>query len=164
MQRVREVVRPVGSSRPDWEIICDLAQRLSVSMNLGLEEQFEYSNASEIWDEMSALTPMISGITYERLENGGIQWPCPDVDHPGTRFLYEHDFPRGPRAKFVGFDQGPASDELPTERFPLILNTGRILYHWHGGTITKRAEGLLARASELLIATVSYTHLRAHET
>ena len=152
VQRVREVVRPVGSSRPDWEIICDLAQRLSVSMNLGLEEQFEYSNASEIWDEMSALTPMISGITYERLENGGIQWPCPDVDHPGTRFLYEHDFPRGPRAKFVGFDQGPASDELPTERFPLILNTGRILYHWHGGTITKRAEGLLARASELLIA------------
>ena len=152
VQRVREVVRPVGSSRPDWEIICDLAQRLSVSMNLGLEEQFEYSYASEIWDEMSALTPMISGITYERLENGGIQWPCPDVDHPGTRFLYEHDFPRGPRAKFVGFDQGPASDELPTERFPLILNTGRILYHWHGGTITKRAEGLLARASELLIA------------
>ena len=152
VQRVREVVKPVGSSRPDWEIICDLAQRLSVSMNLGLEEQFEYSNASEIWDEMSALTPMISGITYERLENGGIQWPCPDVDHPGTRFLYEHDFPRGPRAKFVGFDQGPASDELPTERFPLILNTGRILYHWHGGTITKRAEGLLARASELLIA------------
>ena len=152
VQRVREVVRPVGSSRPDWEIICDLAQRLSVSMNLGLEEQFEYSNASEIWDEMSALTPMISGITYERLENGGIQWPCPDVDHPGTRFLYEHYFPRGPRAKFVGFDQGPASDELPTERFPLILNTGRILYHWHGGTITKRAEGLLARASELLIA------------
>ena len=152
VQRVREVVKPVGSSRPDWEIICHLAQRLSVSMNLGLEEQFEYSNASEIWDEMSALTPMISGITYERLENGGIQWPCPDVDHPGTRFLYEHDFPRGPRAKFVGFDQGPASDELPTERFPLILNTGRILYHWHGGTITKRAEGLLARASELLIA------------
>ncbi len=152
VQRVREVVKPVGSSRPDWEIICDLARRLSVSMNLGLEEQFEYLNASEIWDEMSALTPMISGITYERLENGGIQWPCPEVDHPGTRFLYEHDFPRGPRAKFVGFDQGPASDELPTERFPLILNTGRILYHWHGGTITKRAEGLLARASELLIA------------
>ncbi|MDC0035448.1 formate dehydrogenase subunit alpha, partial [Chloroflexi bacterium] len=58
----------------------------------------------------------------------------------------------GPRAKFVGFDQGPASDELPTERFPLILNTGRILYHWHGGTITKRAEGLMARASELLIS------------
>ena len=152
VQRVREVVKPVGSSRPDWEIICDLAQRLSVRKNLGLEAQFEYSNASEIWDEMSTLTPMISGITYQRLENGGIQWPCPDADHPGTRFLYEQDFPRGPRAKFVGFEQGPASDELPTERFPLILNTGRILYHWHGGTITKRAEGLMARASELLIS------------
>ena len=152
VQRVREVVKPVGSSRPDWEIICDLAQRLSVRKNLGLEAQFEYSNASEIWDEMSTLTPMISGITYQRLENGGIQWPCPDADHPGTRFLYEQDFPRGPRAKFVGFEQGPASDELPTERFPLILNTGRILYHWHGGTITQRAEGLMARASELLIS------------
>ena len=152
VQRVREAIKPVGSSRPDWEIICDLAQRISVKKSLGLGDQFEYKDVSEIWDEMSSLTPMIAGITYDRLEGGGIQWPCPDLDHPGTRFLYEYDFPRGPRAKFVGFDQGPASDELPTDRFPLILNTGRILYHWHGGTITKRAEGLLARAPELLIS------------
>ena len=73
-------------------------------------------------------------------------------DHPGTRFLYAEDFPRGPRAKFVGFDQGPAADETPNDRFPLILNTGRILYHWHGGTITRRASGLMARAPELEIA------------
>ena len=101
---------------------------------------------------MASLTPNMNGISYERLENGGIQWPCPDKHHPGTRFLYEKDFPRGPRAKFVAFDQGPAAEEMPSKRFPLILNTGRILYHWHGGTITWRAEGLLARAPELEIA------------
>ena len=101
---------------------------------------------------MSSLTPIISGISYERLETGGIQWPCPSEDHPGTRYLYEKEFPRGDRAKFVGFEQGPAAEEMPSKRFPLILNTGRILYHWHGGTMTRRAEGLLARAPELQIA------------
>ena len=101
---------------------------------------------------MADNTPIIAGISYDRLEEeGGIQWPCPTPDHPGTRFLYEHDFPRGPRAKFVGFRQGPQAEEMPTKRFPLILNTGRILYHWHGGTITRRADSLLARAPELEI-------------
>ena len=95
----------------------------------------------------------MSGISYERLDNeGGIQWPCPSPEHPGSRFLYGEGFPRGPRAKFVPFDQGPRADELPSKRFPLILNTGRILYHWHGGTITRRSAGLLARSPELQIA------------
>ena len=89
--------------------------------------------------------PIVAGISYERLDaEGGIQWPCPTPDHPGTRYLYETDFPRGPHAKFVPFEQGPAAEEMPSERFPLILNTGRVLYHWHGGTMTTRAEGLLA--------------------
>ena len=66
--------------------------------------------------------------------------------------MYETDFPRGPRAKFVAFEQGPRAEEMPSKRFPLILNTGRILYHWHGGTMTRRASGLLARAPELEIA------------
>jgi len=96
---------------------------------------------------------LIAGISYERLDReGGIQWPCPTSDHPGTRFLYAKDFPRGSRAKFVPFEQGPAAEELPTKRFPLILNTGRVLYHWHGGTMTRRAEGLLARSPVLEIA------------
>ena len=101
---------------------------------------------------MAALTPMLAGINYKRLDSGGIQWPCPSSDHPGTRYLYEKDFPRGDRAKFVGFEQGPAADEMPSKRFPLILNTGRILYHWHGGTITRRAKGLLARSPELQVS------------
>ena len=152
VQRVRAVVDPVGGSRPDWEIICDLARRLSAKRGLGLEGEFEYRRPSEIWGEMAALTPIVAGISYERLDaEGGIQWPCPTADHPGTRYLYAEDFPRGPRARFVPFEQGPAAEEMPTKRFPLILNTGRVLYHWHGGTITRRADGLLARMPDLEI-------------
>lgn len=150
VQRVRKVIEPVGDSRPDWAIIGELGRRISTKLELELEHEFDYSHPSEIFDEMAGLTPILAGINYDRLEQeGGIQWPCPTTDHPGTRYLYESDFPRGPRAKFVAFDQGPAADELPSKRFPLILNTGRILYHWHGGTITRRASNLMARAPEL---------------
>jgi predicted molibdopterin-dependent oxidoreductase YjgC len=115
--------------------------------------EFAYDHPSEIWGEMARLTPSMAGISYPRLDTeGGIQWPCPSPDHLGTRFLYAQDFPRGPRAKFVAFDQGPQAEELPSGRFPLILITGRVLYHWHGGTITRRAEGLLARSPELEVA------------
>lgn len=153
VQRVRKAVEPVGQSRPDWEIISDLARRMSRRLGLDLERQFSFSHPSEIWAEMARLTPIVAGISYERLDReGGIQWPCPTPDHPGTRYLYEKDFPRGPRAKFVAFEQGPQAEELPDSRYPLVLNTGRILYHWHGGTITRRAEGLLARSPELQIA------------
>ncbi len=153
VQRVRKVVEPVGQSRADWEIVCDLGRRVSRRLGLGLEDQFSYAHPSEIWAEMAGLMPIVSGISYERLEaEGGIQRPRPGTSHPGTRFLYASDFPRGSRAKFVAFEQGPAAEEMPNRRFPLILNTGRILYHWHGGTITKRATGLLARSPELQIA------------
>jgi formate dehydrogenase alpha subunit len=153
VQRVRKLIEPVGDSRPDWSIISEVGRRISARLGLRLEHEFDYSHPSEIFDEMSSLTPFLGGINYDRLDNeGGIQWPCPTPDHPGTRYLYESDFPRGPRAKFVAFDQGPAADELPTDRFPLILNTGRILYHWHGGTMTRRASNLLARAPELELA------------
>ena len=153
VQRVRKVIEPVGSSRPDWDIVCDLAQRISDRLGLGVESEFAYGHPSEIWDEMARLTPNMSGISYGRLDDeGGLQWPCPTPDHPGTRLLYANDFPRGPRAKFVPFDQGPQAEELPSKRFPLILNTGRVLYHWHGGTITQRAEHLLAKFPELQVA------------
>ena len=100
---------------------------------------------------MAGLTPIIAGITYERLDaEGGIQWPCPTPDHPGTPILYEDSFPRG-LGKFVPVEQTEPAAELPNRRFPLILNTGRTLYHWHGGTITRRVEGLVARAPELIV-------------
>ncbi len=153
VQRVRQAVNPVGDSRPDWEIICDVARRVATRRGQDLSDQFSYSHPSQIWDEMASLTPIVAGISYDRLDDeGGIQWPCPAPDHPGTRYLYGTDFPRGPRARFVPFDQGPAAEELPSKRFPLILNTGRILYHWHGGTITRRAPTLLARAPEVTLS------------
>ena len=102
---------------------------------------------------MRSLTPILAGISYERLDReGGIQWPCPAPDHPGTSYLYADSFPRGPRARFVPFEQGPVAAEMPNRRFPLILNTGRLLYHWHGGTLTRRAPGLKASWPELQIA------------
>jgi formate dehydrogenase alpha subunit len=153
VQRVRRAIKPVGDSRPDWEIICDVARRIAARRGMDVAGQFSFTHPSQIWDEMASLTPIVAGISYERLDNeGGIQWPCPTSDHPGTRYLYENEFPRGPRARFVAFDQGPAAEELPNKRFPLILNTGRILYHWHGGTITRRAPTLLARAPEVLVS------------
>jgi predicted molibdopterin-dependent oxidoreductase YjgC len=153
VQRVRKAIDPIGESRPDWDIICDLARRLCKRLSLPLEKEFSYRHPSEIWDEMARLTPIVAGISYERLEvEGGIQWPCPTPDHPGTPYLYADGFPRGPRAGFFAFEQGEVAAETPSRRFPLILNTGRTLYHWHGGTITRRAAGLLAHAPELHIA------------
>tara|TARA_Y100000758_G_scaffold17300_1_gene12241 strand:+ start:882 stop:3368 length:2487 start_codon:yes stop_codon:yes gene_type:complete len=152
VQRVRKVLEPVGNSKADWAIFCELAEKISSITGEDFGSEFSYDHPSEIWDEFASLTPLVAGINYQRLEKGGIQWPCPTNDHPGTRYLYEKDFPRGNRAKFVAFEQGKPADELPTKRFPLILNTGRILYHWHGGTMTRRAHGLLARASVLQVA------------
>ena len=153
VQRVRKVVEPIGESRADWRIICDLVQRMNECLGVNLASQFAFDHPSEIWDEMAATTPIVAGISYERLDSeGGIQWPCPTPEHPGTRYLYESDFPRGSRAKFVAFEQGPQAEEMPSRRFPLILNTGRVLYHWHGGTMTRRADSLLARSPELEIS------------
>ena len=133
VQRIRKAIEPVGGSRPDWEILCDLGRRVSRRLGLRLEGQFSYTHPSEIMDEMAFLTPILKGISYDRLEReGGLQWPCPGAAHPGTQLLYEHNFPRG-RAKFIGFEQQALAAELPSKRFPLILNTGRVLYHWHGG-------------------------------
>jgi len=153
VQRVRAAINPVGKSKPDWEIIQLIANKIAEKLSIDLQKQFNYESPSEIWDEMANLTPSISGINYQRLNNeGGIQWPCPDKNHPGTRYLYESDFPRGERAKFFGYKQGPRADEIPTKKYPLTLITGRILYHWHGGTITKRSDYLLSKSNELEVS------------
>ena len=153
VQRVRKLVNPLHNSLPDWKIISELAINLSKKINPNLIKEFKYTHPSEIWEEMANLTPSMSGISYERLEKeGGIQWPCINKNDPGTRYLYANDFPRGNKAKFVGFHQDAPAKELPSKNFPLILNTGRILYHWHGGTITRRSKELLDRAPELEIS------------
>ncbi len=151
VQPVRAAIPPVGQSRPDWEITREIARR--TLQKLGREPKgFDFAGPSEIFDEMASLWPSIAGINYQRLErDGGIQYPCPTPDHPGTRFLYEKDFPRG-NGRFILVEQGPQAAELPDKRFSLILNTGRILYHWHGGTITTHVDGLVQLAPELEVS------------
>jgi formate dehydrogenase alpha subunit len=150
VQRVRKALDPPGQARPDWWISCELAKR--VARRLGVPAAgFDFTHPSEIFDEMAKLWPAIAGLSHARLESGGIQWPCPSADHPGTRFLYAEDFPTG-RARFVPVSQGETAAELPDPDYPFVLNTGRLLYHWHGGTLTRRVQGLLELAPRLEIA------------
>jgi formate dehydrogenase alpha subunit len=139
VQRVRRALPSVGQSRPDWQIVCELARRTEAQ--LGVEESagFDHPNVEAIWEEMRAVTPDFYGITYERIEReGGVHWPCPSPDHPGTPYLFEKDFPRG-KGKFWTLEYGTQS-ELPDEEYPYHLTTGRVLFHWHGGTMTRRSK------------------------
>ncbi len=138
VQRVRQALPPVGSSRPDWQIICELAQRMETLLGIETSAGFDYADPEAIWEEMRAVTPDFYGITYERLEReGGVHWPCPALDHPGTPYLFEDTFPRG-RGKFWALEYGTES-ELPDDEYPYHLTTGRVLFHWHGGTMTRRS-------------------------
>ncbi len=151
IQRVRRAIAPVGLARPDWEILCDVARRMAPGAGVD-PAQFAYGSASEVFDEFARLMPQIRGISYERLEGeGGIQWPCPSPDHPGTRYLYADSFPRG-LARFVPVRQRAVAEETPDDEYPLVLNTGRVLYHWHGGTITRRVAGLMEQVDTVPVA------------
>lgn len=135
VQRCRTAVSPVGQSRPDWDIICDLARRVARRLDVTLAASFTYSHPSEIWEEMRQLTPDFGGIDYARIEReGGVHWPCPSFDHPGTPYLFAEEFPRG-RGKFWPVEFGTESEQ-PDAAYPFNLSTGRVLYHWHGNTMT----------------------------
>ena len=150
VQRVRQALPPPGLARPDWWISCELARRMA--RRLGLSDGgFDYRSPSEIFDEWASLWPAIQGLSHARLEGGGIQWPCPKPDHPGTRYLHAESFPLG-RARFVPVGQTAPAAELPDDDYPFVLSTGRLLYHWHGGTLTRRVEGLLELAPRLEVA------------
>ena len=136
VQRVRRALPAVGESRPDWRIICELARRMEARLGVGESAGFDYADPEAIWEEMRRVTPDFNGITYARLEReGGVHWPCPAADHPGTPYLFEDDFPRG-KGKFWELEYGTES-ELPDEEYPWHLTTGRVLFHWHGGTMTR---------------------------
>ncbi len=134
VQRVHQAVEPPGQARTDWEIICDLAQRMGAS-------GFDFTSPKEIMTEIARLTPSYGGISYERLEElGFLQWPCPTPDHPGTPYLHKGKFSRG-LGRFHSIDyQDPA--ELPDDEYPFILTTGRIMFHFHTGTMTRRSARL----------------------
>jgi len=152
VQRVRRALPPPGEARPDWWITCELAKRVARRLGVDVGPQFDYAGPAEIFREMAGLTPFLAGLSHERLDReGGIQWPCPTPEHPGTRYLYADSFPRG-RARFVPAVQTAEAAELPDPDFPFVLNTGRLLYHWHGGTLTRRVQGLLELAPRLEVA------------
>ena len=133
VQRVRKALEPVGDSKPDWWITCELGKRMG-------GKGFDFSHPSEIMEEISQLTPSYGGISYGRLDNGGLQWPCPTKDHPGTPILHRERFTRG-KGKFIPLSYKP-SKELPDDEYPLVLTTGRSLYHFHTGTMTRKVSGL----------------------
>jgi formate dehydrogenase alpha subunit len=137
VQRCRKAVEPVGDSRTDWDILADLGRRIATL--LGQDGSgFEYADPEAIWEEMRQVTPDFYGITYERLEReGGVHWPCPSLDHPGTPYLFADSFPRG-RGKFWSVEFGTRSEQ-PDPDYPFILSTGRVLYHWHGSTMSGRS-------------------------
>jgi formate dehydrogenase alpha subunit len=152
VQRVRAVLPPPGQAQPDWWITAELAKRLARRVGIDVGRQFDYVGSAEIFDEMARLTPFLGGLSHARLDReGGLQWPCPTPEHPGTRFLYGEAFPRG-RARFIPARQIEEAAELPDAEYPFVLNTGRLLYHWHGGTLTRRVQGLLELAPRLEIA------------
>jgi formate dehydrogenase alpha subunit len=152
VQRVRVALAPPGLARPDWWITSELAKRIARRLGLACLDQFAWPDAAAIFDEMAHLTPFLAGISHARLDReGGLQWPCPSPDHPGTRFLYGESFPLG-KARFVPALQIVEAAELPDADYPFVLNTGRLLYHWHGGTLTRRVQGLMELAPRLEIA------------
>ena len=150
VQRIRQAIEPPGQARPDWWIACELAKRTARRLGTRVTG-FDYQHPSEIFDEMASLWPNVRGMSYARLEGGGLQWPCPSPEHPGTRYLYGESFPRG-KGRFVPVAQTATAAELPDPDYPFLLNTGRLLYHWHGGTMTRRVQGLLELAPRLEVA------------
>ncbi len=135
VQRVRRAVQPPGDAKPDSWITCQIAKRLGAA-------GFDFSDPEQIMEEIASVTPSYGGIRYTRLENGGLQWPCPSSDHPGTGFLHQMRFATGSgKGRFVPLVYKPAA-ELPDDEYPLVLTTDRSLYHFHTGTMTRKVEGL----------------------
>jgi formate dehydrogenase alpha subunit len=154
IQRVRKAIEAPGEARDDWWIISQLATRTLAGgerrVQGGTHAGWNYQHPSEILAEIAALTPSYAGVTYPRLERGErLQWPVPNGEHPGTPILHVGKFARG-LGRFMPIEHLPPA-ELPDSQYPFILSTGRVLYHWHGGELTRRARGLLAVYKEPLI-------------
>jgi formate dehydrogenase alpha subunit len=135
VQLVRRAVAPPGDAKPDWQIISAFAKRLTSD-----KASWDYKSPAAILAEAATITPQYAGINHERLEKGGIQWPCPSPDHPGTPILHVGKFSRG-LGKFSAVESIPPA-EPPDADYPLTLTTGRRLPHYHSGSMTHRVAGL----------------------
>jgi predicted molibdopterin-dependent oxidoreductase YjgC len=138
VQRVRKAIEPMGESKPDWQIVCELSGAMGYPMT--------YSSPSEIMDEIARLTPSYGGISYDRLEGNGLQWPCLNKEHPGTKFLHKEKFTRG-LGLFSPIEHKPPA-ELSDDEFPFLLTTGRSFVHYHTGTMTRNSPSLVSEMEE----------------
>lgn len=137
VQRVNQAIPPVGNSQPDWKILCDLAQRIEKILGRPTTARWDYQHPSQVLGEMASVVPEYAGVKYSRLGPEGLQTPVWDDQHPGTPFLFTETFPRG-RGKFHPLDYAPSAEPVDDD-FPFILTTGRVLEHWHGGTLTRHS-------------------------
>jgi formate dehydrogenase alpha subunit len=154
IQMVHKAIEAPGEARPDWLIITELANRVLSSgehrINPAPYGPWNYKDSSQIMDEIAALTPSYAGVSHDRLNLGQrLQWPVKDKDHPGTPILHVGQFARG-KGKFAPIEHVPPA-EMPDDEYPMLLSTGRVLYHWHGGEMTRRTKGLMQVYGQALI-------------
>ncbi len=138
VQRVRKAIEPRGQSRPDYDIICDLAKRIEARLGRPTSARWDYAAPEEIFREMADVATMLKGVTYARIDQLGLQYPVPDETHPGTPFLFAESFPSG-RGRFFPVEHVPVAEPTDDE-YPFILTTGRLLEHWHGGSMTRQSQ------------------------
>jgi len=142
VQFVRPAVPAPGEAKPDWWIIGEIARRMGY-------DGLTYDSPREIMDEIASLTPIYGGMSYDRIGENGLQWPCPNEEHPGTPILHIGKFSRGVGHLSAVDWQAPA--EETDEEYPYIFTTGRVLYHFHTGSMTRRSEGLDAIYPEAVV-------------
>lgn len=141
VQMVRKALAPPGEARPDLQILFEVAEHLG--------DDWGPANPETVWDEFADLSPQFFGIRYNRIEEVGLQWPCPELDHPGTKFLHEGAPIRG-KGMLYGLDHTPPWEE-PCEEFPFLLTTGRTLYHYNAATQTARSDGHLDKQDRCFV-------------
>jgi formate dehydrogenase alpha subunit len=141
VQRIRKVVEPPPRARNDLAII----SRMSRAMRYPLE----YESPEKVLEEFGRLWPAMGGITYGRIERNGLAWPCPNKDHPGTEFLYKDGFPKG-KVPFIAVPYNPPA-EITSDEYPFILTTGRNLFQYHSGSMTRRVRQIETHAGEAYV-------------
>jgi formate dehydrogenase alpha subunit len=137
VQRVRAAQPPRGHARPDWQIISDLAKRLEARLGRERSAGWDYKSPSEVFAEMARVVPDFAGVNYDRIDKLGLQYPVWDLEHEGTPTLFRDSFPRG-RGRFTPLEFIPVMEQVDDE-YPFVLTTGRVLEHWHGGTMTRHS-------------------------